>query len=260
MKAIGQTSAYSELSILAENKKHSILIEGAEGTGKTYLAREYARMLSVADFQIVDPKVQDIRDAVTSCSMLSSPVVLCIENLDTGMLSASYALLKFLEEPPMQVYIVVTCRNIQNIPDTIISRSECVTVGLPTTGDLDNFAKYTDEFRYSTFKLRDLWKTVVTYNDVHTILQMDASQVEYFDSLVDVVMSKDTISNKSWKLQKYPSGKDTPTRLVIRHIMNSANSKSVWDAGYRCLKDIDIGRLSANAVLSKFLMDCKYIQ
>ena len=115
MELISQRAALEDLHRLADANKHSILIEGSEGCGKSYIAKQYATMLDIVDFQVVEPKVQCIKEAINSCYVIDNPIVLYIENLDTGVLAASYALLKFLEEPSSHVYIVITCRNLQNI-------------------------------------------------------------------------------------------------------------------------------------------------
>ena len=107
MELISQRAALEDLHRLADANKHSILIEGSEGCGKSYIAKQYATMLDIVDFQVVEPKVQCIKEAINSCYVIDNPIVLYIENLDTGVLAASYALLKFLEEPSSHVYIVI---------------------------------------------------------------------------------------------------------------------------------------------------------
>ena len=94
---------------------------GPEGCGKSYLARQFAIKLGVDDFALVEPTVAGIREISDLCSEITTPIVICIENLDTGVVAASYTLLKFLEEPRKNVHVVVTARNIKHLPDTIPS-------------------------------------------------------------------------------------------------------------------------------------------
>ena len=102
-----QMNALEELKELAKSDRHSILIEGFEGCGKSYLAHEYRRMLGIHDFCIVKSDMDSIRETIDSTTTTNSKIVLCIENLDCGVVNVSYALLKFLEEPQNNVYIVV---------------------------------------------------------------------------------------------------------------------------------------------------------
>ena len=140
MDAKSQKSAIIELKQLVDRDVHSIVIEGPEGCGKTYLAKEFARLKEISDFVSVAPKVAELKQAMNTAIDLQTPMVLCIENLDTGVVAASYSLLKFLEEPLPTVYAVVTCRNVENIPDTIVSTCTVVTVSTPNSIDRHNYA------------------------------------------------------------------------------------------------------------------------
>ena len=260
MELISQRAALEDLHRLADANKHSILIEGSEGCGKSYIAKQYATMLDIVDFQVVEPKVQCIKEAINSCYMIDNPIVLYIENLDIGVLAASYALLKFLEEPSSHVYIVITCRNLQNIPDTIISRSAVVTVSPPTGADLVTYATEKDSAQYLRLQNQAIWKCARTFKDVETILELDSSKVEYFNKLVESLSKPDSVSNIVWSLQKYPDNTSTPIQLVIRYIMHTTKSNTIWNAGHECLRELSLGRISAHAVLAKFAFDLKYLE
>lgn len=261
MEFLNQIDSLNQLKMLSESNRHSILIEGVSGSGKTYIAKRYADMLNIPDFQIVTPKVSDIRDTIDTCYNISNPIVLCIENLDTGLPSASYTLLKFLEEPLSNTYIIVTCRNIKNIPDTIISRSEVVTLAPPTDIDIDKMAKHIDSDKYNHIKNKDIWKIVRTFGDVDVILSMNKSQYEYFDEIKDYLNdAREPISNLIWKLKKYPNGDSIPMDIVIKYIMIISNTSYMWRKGEECLKDLNMGRISDNAILPKLLFEYKYCE
>ena len=100
-----QKEPIQELKQLADSDRHSVLVEGPSGCGKSYLAKQYAAMLGISDFAVINPTVQDIRDSINGSYNLDSPIVLCIENLDCGVPAASYTILKFLEEPLSHVYL-----------------------------------------------------------------------------------------------------------------------------------------------------------
>lgn len=255
-----QQIAIKDLQKLASNDKHSILIEGNEGVGKSYLAKQYASMLDCPDFQIVEPKVSAIKEAINNCYSIKNPIVLCIENLDTGVLAASYALLKFLEEPASHVYIVVTCRNGQLVPDTIISRSAVVSISPPSDSDLQLYAKEKDSSQYLFLQTQPIWKCAKTFKDVETILELDITKIDYFNKVTESLKKREPVSTTIWALQRYPDNTPTPIQLVIRYIMYTTQSNTIWRAGHDCLQELSLGRISAHAVLAKFVFELKYMQ
>lgn len=255
-----QQSSISELKVLSNNDCHSLLIHGPEGCGKTYLAKQYSSMIGSTDFQLVSPKVDDIRAAMDECIQLKSSIVICVENLDLGVAGASYTLLKFLEEPDSNVYIVITCRNINRIPDTILSRSAVVTTSPPTSLDLNRYAATKNLNGFSYFKETMLWRCVRTFKDADTVLSLSSAQIEYFKSLSETCKFKDSVYNIMWKLQRYPDNTNTPIELVIRYILELCDSFHIKRCGIECIRDISQSRIASHAAIAKFVFECKYCE
>lgn len=255
-----QQEPLNELKKLCDSDRHSILIEGGPGCGKTYLARQFANMKEIPDFQEIAPKVQDIRDAMDLCNKLDNNIVICIENLDKGVSGASYTLLKCLEEPLPNMYIVITCRNINFVPDTIISRSTVVSVSPPTDSDMDLYCRSLNPDRY--FKLKDtpLWRCVRVFSDANTVLTLNDEKIAYFDSLNSMQRFSDTVSNIVWKLGHFEDKSETPVELVIRYMMEIINTNHVRKCGIECISDLTQERIAQHAVLAKFAFDCKYCE
>lgn len=258
MKLRFQQTALAELQTLANADRHSVLIEGPIGSGKSTLAKTYGEYLNIVDFASVSPTVQAIRDALDASYNLSEPIVYCIENLDSGVPGASYTLLKFLEEPSDKVYIVVTCRNQLNVPDTIVSRSTCVTIATPTDVDIVDYAKATDSTRYNILNVRQVWKGVKTLNDVDSVYMMTPAQVDYYDTLASVLTFKDTVSNIMWKLGHYSDNSETNIQFIFNYIINSSTSRRIQYHAIACVNDIIKSRIASHAVLAKFVLECKY--
>lgn len=260
MVAKNQKSALEELTQFADNKNHSIIIEGPEGCGKTYLAKQYAKMLNVLDFIMVQPKVSDIRQAVDSCIAIKSPMVLCIENLDIGVASAAYTLLKFLEEPIPTAYVVVTCRNILNVPDTIISRCAVTTVSTPIVSDILAYAEQINSDKYLSIKKSKLWGCARTFKDANTILNLTSEQQEYFKSLGSMLSFSDSVSSMMWNLGHYPDKSETPIDLVLRYIVSEAKSEHIKRSAIECISNLSTTKIASHAILAKFLFESKYLE
>ena len=252
MELVCQAQAISQLSDLKSANVHSIIISGPQSSGKSYLSKKYADMLEVSDFYIIQPKVSELRETIESCSGISTPVVLCIENLDTGVFAASSAILKFLEEPSSNIYIIVTARNIKMLQDTIISRSHVVYVNPPTSSDLISYAidKFPEEYRL--YSGRDLWSCVKSFDDVELFLSMDMSQIQYIEDILSVLYKSQCVSDSIWAMQKYPDNQgDTPIKLVIRYIIYKC--PDVLVDGIECIRQLELKRIANYAIISKFV-------
>lgn len=246
-----QVESLEHLNNLKDADIHSVIIYGPQSCGKTYLAKRYSDMLSISDFYLVAPKVSELRETIEMCSKLSTSVVLCIENLDTGVFAASSALLKFLEEPTPNVYIVVTVRNLKQIQDTIISRSHVVGVSVPTKDDLSTFAQHKYPEEYRLYNGRSLWNCVQTFEDVEIFLKMDTTSIHYIEELPTTARKSSCVSDLVWSLQKYPENKgDTPIGLVIRYIVYKC-PELLMD-GIECIRNIEQKRIANYAIITKF--------
>ena len=186
-----------------------------------------------------------------------TPVVLCVENLDDGVIQASYPLLKFIEDCPRHVYTVVTCRSLAAIPETILSRCALVNINSPTKQDIEQYAIEKDPEAYGRFKDKRVWGCVRSFEDVDRVLGFTPEQLQYFINLEKLAWTKDTVSNLSWKLQHYEDKAETPLALVIRYLMQvlpSNDRKTCID----CLNDLADNRISKNAIISKLIFELKY--
>ena len=260
MKANSQIEPLSILNKLAEADRQSVLITGPASCGKSYLSQQYANILHIDDMSVISPKVADIRSALDACLSLSSPVLLEIANLDTGVPAASYTLLKSLEEPLPNVYIVITCRNIQGVPDTIISRSAVVNIGPPTNADIDAYGKEKDTLKFNNVASRLVWQCVRSFSDADEVLQMTPDEIQFYESLAEVCKFKDSVSNIVWKIGHYTSGKDSNIELAIRSIIELMHNPFITKCGIDCLRDLSKGRIAPHAVLAKFVFNAKFCE
>jgi len=254
-----QRQAIDNLKKLQEANRHSIIISGCRGCGKTYIVKEWANMLGINDVAVVNPTVSELKTVIDTLLDNHAPAVLCIENLDDGVVQAAYPLLKFLEECPEYLYVAVTCTNIRNVPSTILSRCILVDIAMPTSSDLEQFATSIDFESFHAIEDKKIWKCAKSFKDVKTILALDPNKLAYFESLSTMVAFKDTVSNISWKLQHYPDNSEAPVTIVIRYLLQILKPSQIR-ACLDCLDDLQYNRMSTNAIVSKLIFELKYTE
>lgn len=254
-----QTDAIQNLKQLAMHNQHGVLIVGNSGSGKTYLARRYAEMLSIPDFYIINPVISDLKTMIEGCTTNGTSVVICIENLDSGVVQAAYPLLKLIEDCPSYLYVVVTCNNLYSIPDTIPSRCALVTITPPTPTDLEQYAKLKDPTAYDFICKDKVWGCVKSMADVDTALKFTPEHIKYYNNITNIIESKDSVSNIAWKLQHYADNTETSLVIVLRYLMNILSGHK-RTACIECLNDLANNRISKNAIISKLVFDLKYTE
>ncbi len=259
MNFVCQNDALENLKLLAEHHQHGVLIVGNSGSGKTYLARQYSKMLDIPDFYIINSVISDLKVMIDGCVTNGTPVVLCIENLDDGVVQAAYPLLKLIEDCPSYIYVVVTCNNLFSIPNTIPSRCALVTINPATQSDIEQYSMSKDPTAYAFLKDKKIWGCVQGFGDADTVLKFTPEHLKYFESLSQISWKKDSVSNIAWKLQHYEDKTETPLLLVVRYLMQNVHP-NYRKACIDCLNDLNENRISKNAIISKLVFELKYTE
>ena len=142
-EVLGQDHIVKVLESSIENKNiaHAYIFAGSRGTGKTSIARIFAKEIGTTqnDVSEIDAAsntgVDDIRALNESVSTLPFDSVYKVYILDEAhMLSKSAwnALLKTIEEPPKHVIFIFATTETSKIPETIISRCQNFDFKKPT--------------------------------------------------------------------------------------------------------------------------------
>jgi len=257
MNLMCQKQALEQLQRIADADNHSVLIEGIKGCGKTYLAAQFAKMKHIEDYTVVDSTVNSIKDMIERSYSLTNNMIMCVENLDIGVAAAAFTLLKYLEEPKSNVYIVVTCRNINNVPDTILSRSVSVTVAPPIDSDIITYAMTKDMTRLQILKGLPLWKVVRSFQDVDMLFLLTPEKVDYLTGLNRMKLSNH-VSDIIWQMGHYLDNSETDLDFVVRYIMLSTNSKYMKQCCIECLTELSYNRIASHATLAKLAFELKY--
>ena len=253
-----QVACIEQLNICAERRVRSLLISGPEGCGKSYLANLYGRLLNIYDVTFVNPAVNDLRAVTDSAQKYTDDILIVVENLDEGTFAASSALLKILEEPPQNVYMVVTARNLSNVQDTIISRCICLIVGPPTSNDIQTYCNKEHTQFYNMYSNTGAWKIIRSFNDVKQLGKYSVDTILDILSRTDKTSSKEAVSNISWNLNHDRSGTEIDAKYVIRSIYTNTDNTYMKKACMQALFELNRARIGVSAVLTKLAFEIKY--
>ncbi len=130
-----------ESSIKLDHIAHAYIFSGSRGTGKTSIARIFARELGTKDTDIheIDAAsntgVDDIRalnESVSTLPFESKYKVYILDEAHMLSKSAWNALLKTLEEPPKHVIFILATTEFNKIPETVVSRCQTFSFKKPS--------------------------------------------------------------------------------------------------------------------------------
>ncbi len=137
-EVLGQDHIVNVLESSVETNKvsHAYLFVGSRGTGKTTVARIFAKDIgvSVNDLYEIDAAsnrgiedIKELRNGVRVLPFDSKYKIYIIDEVHMLSKDAWGALLKTLEEPPKHVIFILATTEFHKVPETIISRCQVFT-------------------------------------------------------------------------------------------------------------------------------------
>jgi len=134
-------------SIAGGNISHAYLFCGTRGTGKTSIARIFAREIgcSESDLYEIDAAsnrgiddIRELRESVKTFPFEGKYKVYIIDEVLMLTKEAFNALLKTLEEPPPHAVFILATTELHKLPDTVVSRCQVFTFKQPAQEILKN--------------------------------------------------------------------------------------------------------------------------
>lgn len=128
-------------SAIKQNKvSHAYLFCGGRGTGKTTVARIFARDIGCNQEDIIEidaasnrgiDEIRELREAVRTAPFSSPYKVYIVDEAHMLTKEAANALLKTLEEPPSHVIFILATTDPEKLPQTIVSRCQKIIFQSP---------------------------------------------------------------------------------------------------------------------------------
>lgn len=128
------------------NIPHALLFSGGRGTGKTTLARIFARAIGVADIDLYEidaasnrgiDDIRELKEAVHTLPYQGARKAYIIDEVHMLTKEAFNALLKTLEEPPAHVVFILATTEEDKLLDTIKSRCQIFRFRSPSRAVLE---------------------------------------------------------------------------------------------------------------------------
>ena len=142
-EVLGQDHIVKVLQSSIESDKiaHAYIFSGSRGTGKTSVARIFAKEIgtSANDISEIDAasntgvdNIRDLNESVNTIPFESKYKVYILDEAHMLSKGAWNALLKTLEEPPKHVIFILATTELEKIPETVISRCQTFSFKKPT--------------------------------------------------------------------------------------------------------------------------------
>jgi DNA polymerase-3 subunit gamma/tau len=146
-EVLGQNAAVATLQSIAktENIPHAYIFCGGHGTGKTSIARIFAKALGTDSQDIYEmdaasnrgiDEARDLREAIHTMPVFSKYKVYILDEAHMLTKEASNALLKTLEEPPSHIIFILCTTDADKLLSTIRSRCQIIDFKRATHEDL----------------------------------------------------------------------------------------------------------------------------
>lgn len=269
---IGQQKLLTRIDKLIEGKRfpHFSIFIGAAGSGRKTIAKYAADAIQYGKwdtetFESYGCGIDDIRQLIHECNSKAPNICMkfLIPDADGMSVQAKNALLKIAEEPPKNVYIMMTLEDINNTLDTIKSRAATFALDPYTVPQLQEYAKS------KKYKELDIIKDICeTPGEVDLLCSYKVQ--DFYDFVVKTVDNIATTNGanvfklaQKLKLKDNEEGYDL--KLFFRMFIKICSERYMDDPTYiagvtvtsQYLKDLRIKGISKQGVVDLWILDIR---
>lgn len=140
---LGQAKLIAQIDdLVAEDKfpRFSIVV-GEKGMEHEDVARYVANKMNCTLIELLDVKIDTIRNMINQAYKLHAQTVFSIPHADDMSINAKNALLKVVEDTPNKAYFIMCLEDLSNTLATIQSRGIVFYMYHPSVGELKDFAR-----------------------------------------------------------------------------------------------------------------------
>lgn len=176
-----------------------VLLVGTKGSGRKTLAQWLTQQLAAVypdliSYVLEDVKVDTVRSMVSDVYKSSEYMVCVVPDIDTMAVAAKNVLLKVTEEPPKNVYFVMTLENEGATMDTILSRASVFHMDYYTPEELTDF--YFSAGGNDT-DIKVLKEICTTPGEIASMMAMEGSVQDFYEYVEKVVRNIDVVSGSN---------------------------------------------------------------
>jgi len=231
-----------EGSLKLDKIGHAYLFSGPRGTGKTTIARIFARALGCSQNDIIEidaasnrgiDDIRALKDSVVSLPFDSEKKMYIIDEVHMLTKEAFNALLKTLEEPPSHVVFVLATTELHKILPTVVSRCQSFVFKSPTQKVLVEMIKNIG--KKEGYTVEDDAAVLIamlgdgSFRDTQGVLQKLVSYTS------DAVISRDEVELVT----------GAPSQQLIRDVVDSMNEQDT-DKALSAIASAQDGNIDAS--------------
>lgn len=200
-----------------------MILTGSKGYGKKTLCKELATMMNV-DIVMFGNKVDDLRECIDLAYQQTQPILYVLTDADTMSVAAKNSILKLIEEPPKNAYIVMLVDNQESILATILSRARVYSLDNYSYEEIKQFLNQ-KETAFTQTELEQVANICDCPGMVESMLASEnAEMIPLVNKLLDNI-SQITLSNllkitKKFKINESSEGMDIPLFInCLQHFL-----------------------------------------